>query len=175
MNLSESHSFRAPPCDRDARLYSQQSEDASKTANSRRNRANLAQRPQDRSHRRPARPNPGGGRMHRPGRSARRRKTHFVRGLARALGVPPRAVSSPTYVLLNVYPGGRLPVFHLDAYRTQSPEEFEAIGFTELLDQNGVVIVEWAGRIEPLLPVSRIWVSIDPLAPNHRRITISRS
>jgi tRNA threonylcarbamoyladenosine biosynthesis protein TsaE len=99
-------------------------------------------------------------------------KTHFVRGLAKALGIPARAVSSPTYVLLNVYPGGRLPVFHLDAYRTQSSEDFEAIGFTELLDQNGVVIVEWASRIQTLLPRCRINVQINVTAPTIRVITV---
>src|SRR5262250_599351 len=60
-------------------------------------------------------------------------KTQFVRGLVRGLGGPERAVSSPTFVLLNVYPGGRLTVFHLDAYRVTGPEDFEAIGFAELL------------------------------------------
>ena len=62
-------------------------------------------------------------------------KTQFVRGLVRGLGGHPRAVSSPTFVLLNVYEGGRLPVYHLDAYRVHGTEDFEAIGFTELLEQ----------------------------------------
>src|SRR5438874_12041222 len=61
-------------------------------------------------------------------------KTQFVRGLVRGLGGPARAVSSPTFVLLNVYPGGRLTVYHLDAYRVAGPEDFEAIGFAELLE-----------------------------------------
>ena len=60
-------------------------------------------------------------------------KTQFVRGLVRGLGGNPRAVSSPTFVLLNVYEAGRLPVYHLDAYRVAGPDDFEAIGFSELL------------------------------------------
>src|SRR3982751_6159515 len=68
-------------------------------------------------------------------------KTHFVRGLVRGLDGVERSVSSPTYVLLNVYDTGRLKVFHLDAYRVNGSDDFEGIGFTELLEQGGVVAV----------------------------------
>src|SRR3954467_4297749 len=78
-------------------------------------------------------------------------KTQFVRGLVRGLGGEPRAVSSPTVVLLNVYDGGRLPVYHLDAYRVTGPDDFESIGFAELLEQGGVVAVEWPERVSTLL------------------------
>jgi tRNA threonylcarbamoyladenosine biosynthesis protein TsaE len=102
-------------------------------------------------------------------------KTQFVRGLVRGLGGKPRAVSSPTFVLLNVYDCGRLTVYHLDAYRVGGAEDFEAIGFTELLDQNGVVVVEWAERIKDLLPEDRIDVSIEPLGNHRRRIEMKSS
>ncbi|HZK79780.1 MAG TPA: tRNA (adenosine(37)-N6)-threonylcarbamoyltransferase complex ATPase subunit type 1 TsaE, partial [Humisphaera sp.] len=62
-------------------------------------------------------------------------KTQFVRGLLRGLGGDVRSVSSPTYMLLNVYDTGRLTVYHLDAYRVAGADDFEAIGFSELLDQ----------------------------------------
>jgi tRNA threonylcarbamoyladenosine biosynthesis protein TsaE len=101
-------------------------------------------------------------------------KTQFVRGLAVALGTNPRAVSSPTFVLLNVYPGGRLTLFHLDAYRVGGAEDFESIGFTELLEQNGVVVVEWASRVEKILPVKRINVRIEVTGKSNRKLTIER-
>src|SRR5438093_1880186 len=69
-------------------------------------------------------------------------KTQFVRGLVRGLGGDARSVSSPTFVLLNVYDTGQLKVFHLDAYRVHGPGDFEAIGFAELLEQGGVVVIE---------------------------------
>src|SRR3954467_7560149 len=75
-------------------------------------------------------------------------KTQFVRGLVRGLGGEARSVSSPTYVLLNVYDSGRLKVFHLDAYRIGGAQDLEAIGFLELLDQKGLVVIEWASRVE---------------------------
>jgi tRNA threonylcarbamoyladenosine biosynthesis protein TsaE len=100
-------------------------------------------------------------------------KTQFVRGLVRALGGNARAVSSPTFVLLKVYDGGRLTVYHLDAYRVRGAEDFESIGFTELLEQGGVVVVEWAERVERLLPLQRIDVRIEPVGGDRRVIRIA--
>ena len=102
-------------------------------------------------------------------------KTQFVRGLVRGLGGDPRAVSSPTFVLLNVYPGGRLTVYHLDAYRVGGADDFEAIGFSELLEQGGVVVVEWAERVSSLLPADRIDITIEHIGDERRRLTIRRA
>jgi len=99
-------------------------------------------------------------------------KTQFTRGVVEALGGNPRAVSSPTFVLLNVYPGGRLTVYHLDAYRVSGPEDFEAIGFNELLEQGGVVVIEWASKVADLLPARTIHVRLEPQDPSTRLITI---
>src|SRR4051794_6340212 len=102
-------------------------------------------------------------------------KTQFVRGLVRGLGGNPRAVSSPTFVLLNVYDGGRLTVYHLDAYRVGGADDFEAIGFSELLDQpGGIVVVEWAERVRSLLPAKCIDVRIEPIGEGRRDIHINR-
>jgi tRNA threonylcarbamoyladenosine biosynthesis protein TsaE len=100
-------------------------------------------------------------------------KTQFVRGLVRGLGGEPRAVSSPTFVLLNVYDGGRLTVYHLDAYRVSGPDDFEAIGFAELLDQGGVVAVEWPERVSSLLPAAKLWrVMLTPVDETRRTIEV---
>jgi tRNA threonylcarbamoyladenosine biosynthesis protein TsaE len=83
-----------------------------------------------------------------------------------------RAVHSPTFVLLNIYPGGRLTVYHLDAYRVTGSSDFEGIGFGELLEQGGVVVVEWADRVLDLLPKGRIDVRIEGVEEFTRRIII---
>jgi tRNA threonylcarbamoyladenosine biosynthesis protein TsaE len=98
-------------------------------------------------------------------------KTQFARGVVRALGGNPRAVSSPTFTLLNLYPTPALTVFHLDAYRTHSPEDFESIGFLELLEQEGIVIVEWPSRMAELLPSNTLHIHFETLDPETRQIT----
>jgi tRNA threonylcarbamoyladenosine biosynthesis protein TsaE len=100
-------------------------------------------------------------------------KTQFVRGLVRGLGGNQRAVSSPTFVLLNVYEGGRLAVYHLDAYRVHGAEDFESIGFSELLEQQGVVVVEWASRVGGAIPANAIAVNIETIDETTRRIEMS--
>ena len=99
-------------------------------------------------------------------------KTQFTRGLVKGLGGDGHVVSSPTFVLLNVYDTPRLKVFHLDAYRVHGPDDFDAIGFSELLEQRGVVVVEWPARVQDLLPAVRINVTLEPLSPDSRRVTI---
>jgi tRNA threonylcarbamoyladenosine biosynthesis protein TsaE len=99
-------------------------------------------------------------------------KTQFVRGLVRGLGGDTRSVSSPTFVLLNLYDSGRLTVYHLDAYRISGADDFEAIGFTELLEQNGVIAVEWPSRVAALLPANIIRVSITATSETSRQIEI---
>jgi tRNA threonylcarbamoyladenosine biosynthesis protein TsaE len=97
-------------------------------------------------------------------------KTRFVRGLVRGLGGEARLVSSPTFVLLNVYPA-RLTVYHLDAYRVMA-EDIEAIGFAELLEQGGLVVLEWPERAAALLPADRVDVRIETIGEHERTIHI---
>jgi len=95
-------------------------------------------------------------------------KTHLARGIAEGAAVDdPTLVSSPTYVLLNIYAGPK-PVFHLDAYRIASSEDFAAIGFEEILAgesptaaAGGIVVVEWATKIADLLPADRLEIAIE--------------
>ena len=76
-------------------------------------------------------------------------KTVFVQGLAEGLEVPGRyAVTSPSYTLINEYPG-RLRLFHVDLYRLEDPSSFEEIGLFDILTGEGVTAVEWADRLPP--------------------------
>ncbi len=80
-------------------------------------------------------------------------KTLLTRGICEGLGVPQRQVNSPTFVLVNEY-HGKLPVFHLDLYRISGPEAGIEMGILDYLNraEQGVMIVEWAEKIDPLLP-----------------------
>lgn len=98
-------------------------------------------------------------------------KTCFLQGLARGLGVT-TDVTSPTFVLINQY-RGRLPVYHLDAYRTGSLTELVDLGLEEMLHGAGVTVVEWADKLLPLLPAARtIRVHLSGLGDEPREIRI---
>ncbi len=99
-------------------------------------------------------------------------KTCFTQGVARGLGVTGRAVS-PTFVLVNEH-RGRLPVHHVDAYRTGSLTELLDLGIEELFDGDGVTIVEWADKLLPLLPPRTVHVRIEGVGDEPRTITIRR-
>ncbi len=76
-------------------------------------------------------------------------KTAFAQGLARGLDVPAAfTVTSPTYTLINEYPG-RLPFYHVDLYRLPEPVDPEEIGLLDLFDETGILAVEWAQRLHP--------------------------
>ena len=99
-------------------------------------------------------------------------KTCFTQGLARGLGVARRAVS-PTFVLVNEY-RGRLPVHHVDAYRTESLAELIDLGLEEMFGGDGVTIVEWADKLLPLLPSHAVHVHIEGVGDEPRVIRITR-
>ena len=98
-------------------------------------------------------------------------KTCFLQGLARGLGVT-TDVTSPTFILVNQY-RGRMPVYHVDAYRTGSLTELVDLGLEEMLHGPGVTIVEWADKLLPLLPARTIMVTITGLGDEPREFDIA--
>ena len=101
-------------------------------------------------------------------------KTAFTRGLARGLGIPDR-ITSPTFTIVNEYEGGRLPLFHFDLYRMDSPEELFDIGWEDYLDRGGVGAVEWSENVADAMPDGTVYVTIQrsPEGENTRKITIT--
>jgi len=101
-------------------------------------------------------------------------KTALVRGLAVGLGLTDeRLVTSPTYVLVQEYPG-KVNIYHVDLYRLAQPaEELAGLGLAEML-ADGVVIIEWADRAADALPTSRLAIDIEITGPDTRRFTLRR-
>lgn len=97
-------------------------------------------------------------------------KTCFIQGLAEGLGVE-GPVTSPTFILIGEY-RGRLPVFHVDLYRLESLEEILTLGVEECLYGQGVTLIEWAEKLEPLLPPHAIRVRIRGLGEEPREIEL---
>jgi tRNA threonylcarbamoyladenosine biosynthesis protein TsaE len=100
-------------------------------------------------------------------------KTRLVQAVAKALGVPPGNVTSPTFVLVNEYRGGRLPVYHFDTYRLKDEDEFLALGPDEYFESNGLTFVEWSDRVTDLLPRERVEITIDVTGDTTRRFTLN--
>ncbi len=98
-------------------------------------------------------------------------KTCFVQGVARGLGVAERYITSPTFVLIREY-RGRLSLYHIDLYRLATGPEIEHLGLEEYLEGDGVSAVEWAEKMEEMLPDRTIDVSFDCLSEMTRKIVI---
>jgi tRNA threonylcarbamoyladenosine biosynthesis protein TsaE len=99
-------------------------------------------------------------------------KTRLVQAVATALGFPPGRVTSPTFVLVNEYTGGRMPVYHFDTYRLKDDDEFLNLGPDEYFDSAGITFVEWADRVAALLPKDHLEITIDPTSETERRFTL---
>jgi tRNA threonylcarbamoyladenosine biosynthesis protein TsaE len=99
-------------------------------------------------------------------------KTFLVRAVAEGMGVPdPRIVASPTFVLLHQYQG-RLPLFHFDTYRLKNPSEFADLGVHEFWEEQGVCMIEWADRVQELLPRERLDIRLEVTGDTRRMATL---
>jgi len=97
-------------------------------------------------------------------------KTAFTRGLAAGLGITMR-VSSPTFTIVNEYPG-KIPLFHFDMYRIENEDELFDIGWDDYVERGGVCAVEWSEKIPGALPPETIVVKIENLGGDLRRLEI---
>ncbi len=86
-------------------------------------------------------------------------KTTLTKSIGIGLGVD-EYITSPTFALINQY-SGKLPVYHFDVYRLENVEELNDLGFDEYFYGNGVCIVEWADKIEKMIPKERIVIDIE--------------
>jgi tRNA threonylcarbamoyladenosine biosynthesis protein TsaE len=102
-------------------------------------------------------------------------KTQLAKGVAEGLDVP-SVVNSPTFVLMNEHVG-RLRLYHVDAYRLGQPEEAVDAGLIEDRQSDGVVVIEWADRLEGWLPADRLEIAIsgDGADPSVRTLRWSAS
>lgn len=87
-------------------------------------------------------------------------KTLFASGFAEGLGIT-EPISSPTFTVICEYEEGRLPFYHMDAYRLEDPSEAEVIGVDEYLSGDGVCLIEWADQIEELIPEKHTRIEIE--------------
>ena len=96
-------------------------------------------------------------------------KTHLVKGICAGLGIAPESVSSPTFTIVNEYDGA-LPVYHIDAYRIEQPEEFFELGYETYVFGDGVCLIEWPERVEALIPEHAVRLRLTHGDGDRRRI-----
>jgi tRNA threonylcarbamoyladenosine biosynthesis protein TsaE len=97
-------------------------------------------------------------------------KTVFAKGIAAGLGLEDiHQVCSPSFTLVNIYQA-RVPIFHIDLYRLENPDEILDLGWEDYLGR-GVVIVEWAEKIG--FDIEGFWVKIEVGRGDERKITVS--
>ena len=98
-------------------------------------------------------------------------KTAFVRGLARGVGANPDEVSSPTFTIVQEYPGAAAILYHVDLYRLE-PAEVDDLGLEDLVAGDGIVAIEWAERWKGRPDdVMEVW--IEDLGEDRRRIRVN--
>ena len=103
-------------------------------------------------------------------------KTTLAQGIGVGWGAQ-EAVNSPTFVLVNEYSrADGMRLYHVDAYRLQDVSEAESIALDDLLsDSNSAMLIEWAERVEPILPVERLWISLSWIDDQTRQVKMEAS
>ena len=102
-------------------------------------------------------------------------KTTFTKAVAKGLGVA-SLVTSPTFTIINEHKDGRIPLYHFDVYRINDEEEMYELGFEEYFYGDGVCVVEWADRIEGLIPERDIRIHISyGIGENERTFQINEN
>ena len=99
-------------------------------------------------------------------------KTAFTRGIAAGLGIKMN-VSSPTFTIVNEYPG-KVPLFHFDMYRLESESELFDIGWDDYLERGGVCAIEWSEHIPGAIRPDTVIVELENLGGDTRRLHITR-
>ena len=101
-------------------------------------------------------------------------KTCMTRGIARGLGIAD-PVTSPTFILVAEYRTARgFPLYHADCYRLgdAAVAEAESSGLAEMMEGQGVAVVEWAERIARLLPGDTLWIELVAVDDGKRQLTV---
>ncbi|MCA9924139.1 MAG: tRNA (adenosine(37)-N6)-threonylcarbamoyltransferase complex ATPase subunit type 1 TsaE [Anaerolineales bacterium] len=100
-------------------------------------------------------------------------KTAMSRGIGRGWGTTVR-VTSPTFTLINEYPrgeDGRI-LYHIDCYRLNDETDASTVGFDDIFDGDGAIMVEWPERIASWLPAECLWIDLAYLTETRRKLHI---
>ncbi len=96
-------------------------------------------------------------------------KTTFTAALLKELGSRD-SVSSPTFSIINQYEVSGATLYHSDWYRIGDEEEAIASGLEDMLQQQGIKIIEWWEKAPDLLPAGTLYCYLEPLSPSRRSL-----
>lgn len=102
-------------------------------------------------------------------------KTVFSQGVAAGLGIK-EPICSPTFTLIQEYEEGRIPLYHFDVYRIDSPWDMDDLGYEDYFYGEGACLIEWGSLIRELLPENTVYITISKDIEkgfDYRRIEIS--
>ncbi|HSV31895.1 MAG TPA: tRNA (adenosine(37)-N6)-threonylcarbamoyltransferase complex ATPase subunit type 1 TsaE [Atribacteraceae bacterium] len=99
-------------------------------------------------------------------------KTCFIKGIARALGIDPYQITSPTFALVHEYAGTRGVLCHMDFYRLEHLWEVEELSIDEVIDQKAILAVEWGAKFRQAFPTPHYEVNIRWTSASVREIAI---
>ncbi len=100
-------------------------------------------------------------------------KTTFVQGFAKGLGIKDQIIS-PTFVLIRQHqlPDSEKMLYHIDLYRLEGEPNITELGIKELLEGSDLVLIEWAEKIKDQLPKKTIFINIEKISEDERKIEI---
>lgn len=98
-------------------------------------------------------------------------KTTLIQGIAEGLEVKDY-VTSPTFIIINEYQG-RLPFYHVDLYRLDGARDMAELGIEEYFTRGGVCVIEWAEKLDGLLPRTAERIELNVVSENEREICVS--
>jgi tRNA threonylcarbamoyladenosine biosynthesis protein TsaE len=100
-------------------------------------------------------------------------KTKLVQAVAKYTGNAEETISSPTFVLLHEYTEGKRPIYHFDAYRLGSEEEFQRLSPDDYFESSGLTLIEWADKFPKILPADHLEIRIELLGETARQMHLT--
>ena len=98
-------------------------------------------------------------------------KTVLVKGIARALGIDRRDITSASFTIISEYPS-HPPLFHVDLYRISGGVELEKTGIWDCIGNHSITVIEWAEHAESELPEDSLKISLKAVGNDTREIII---
>lgn len=98
-------------------------------------------------------------------------KTTMIKGIARALGIDKREITSASFTIIAEYHAG-CPFYHTDLYRIEKDEDIDNTGIWDCIRDDSITVIEWAEKLKETLPAKAIKVNINDTCNDTREISI---